>query len=483
MLNFIDYSESDDKFLIFEILAKKRCNPIYEDYINYKVELFDNLAKDLIDNNEYFSLAKIKIGRKYKNIEYNMISISNNYSINNFKFEVNKFTKEEFITLVKNTIKTVNELAPYYDKAKEICFLIKDKFDNKQINGLNFYINKNNVENSYLYNISLSRWCDESYASIYVWKDHIEDKFNNIIIDILDNNKEYEITKFILNTINKGIIKYNKKLITEKIKKQKREQVKQKELIRELSKERTQFKLIINKIINIFNNSKDKIIEYKNNYIIHNKCNLLYFKDYRNIEFIIHGGSNYLHEINPVKKDYSDDFRNYKLDCKLIEINPFSNNIYITETDNTYMIKHYIEKPNYDLSDVFTNSKINLSFRDMGYNTKCLSRYNFIDAINKLNNVLENISNMKRDCLNNIYETYTDKIYYPIKFTDENINKEIYRILYPIVYLLEKNTDERLNIKLNVDFTIQDGKKQPWLIKDFIEVLYKIGIINVRNII
>jgi hypothetical protein len=70
-----------------------------------------------------------------------------------------------------------------------------------------------------------------------------------------------------------------------------------------------------------------------------------------------------------------------------------------------------------------------------------------------------------------------------IDITDEGNNNEISKILYPIIYLADKNPNKIIDIKLNVDFTIQDGKRKPWLIKDFIQILNKFDINNVHNII
>jgi len=483
--DFIDYSESEDKNLIFEILSNKKCTPIYEDYVNYKVNLFEKLASELFNDNKYFSLEKIKLGRKYKNIKYNAILIKNTY-LKEKQFEIYKYVKDEFTTLIKDMMIKINNLAPYYNIANRLCSLIENK--NKYIDGLYLSISKNNIENSYLYSISLKEYWHDSCASIYIWKDRIEDmynKYNNLVIDILDNNNESDIVRFITNAINKGIIRYKKKSISEKIRIQKIEREKQKHLIKEINKERNDFKLILNKITKFFDNNTDKIIEYKNNYILDDKCNLLYFKDYRGIEFIIHGIRKYLHEINPIEKNYYyNGFEQYKGNCKLIVISLcLENNVYMYETNDSYKITNnrgYEVK--YEFPIMFSNSEINLSFRNIE-NSKPLLRYDFVNATNKLNNILDTLSDVKYNYLKELPELYKDKVYSPIKFTDENINNEIYKTLYPIIYLVEKYLNETLNIKLNVDFTIQDGKKQPWLIKDFIETLDKFNIYNVYNII
>ena len=491
--DFIDYSESEDKILIFEILSKKKCTPIYEDYVNYKVNLFEKLAKDLIDNKDIFSLEKLKIGRKYKNIKYNNIKILTSYLYDYSKFEVNSFTKEEYILKINNFIKKIMNIKIYYDRAKEICLLVKYNDKYKMISDkLEINLNKNNND-EYLYKFSLNRNY-RNHISIFIFNDSINYGSKIIYIDILDKNNESSIFKFISNALNTEIRKYtywkineNRKIKELHNKRQEEEMIKQEKTLQEIKEGRNNFNLVINKIVEIFENNSNKIITYQTNYTLEDKCNLLYFKDYRGIEYIIHGRYHHLHEINPKMKNYSNIFNNYQSNCKLIEIdfnhNP-KDNIYIVETEDSYKISWYIKELSYEFPKIFNDIKINLSFKNMDYNIKNLLRYDFINATNKLDNLLNTISSLEDIFSIDYYNKYKNKICNPIyNFTDEDINKEIYKILYPIVYLVEKNANETLNFKLNIDFTIQDGKKQPWLIKNFIETLHKFNIKNVYNII
>jgi len=483
-VDFVDYNETKEKSLIFEILSTKRCTPIYEDYINYKVNLFYKLANDLInDNNENFFKRKLKIGRKYKNIKYNTIKFSNKYSINSLIFEVDKFTKEEYIQNIKDNISTVMLKIYYNNRAKQICSLIKKMYkDISDGDGLNINI-YNNISNysGHLYNIYLNKYYIKK-NSIFICDNCI--KYNDKIINFTNSN-ELLIINFVTNSINMEINKYNQYIFENNNIKIQIERNRKEKILQEINEERTNFNYTLTNIANILVNN-NKIISCQLDYMIEDKCNLLYFKDYRGIKFLIHGKRSHLHDINSIEKDYySNGFENYKGDYKLIEIDlrPIDD-IYIIEKDDSYRITNNKEHSLiYNYPILFNNYEINFSFRNINNNTNYLSRYNFVDAIDKLNNLSKEIYYIKYNYLNYIYDEYKNNIYSNIEFTDQNINKEIYKILYPIIYLIDKTNDKILNIKLNVDFTIQDGKKQPWLIKNFIESLNNVGIYNIHNII
>lgn len=505
LVNYIDCAEQDEKDLIFMILSKKRCVPIYEDYINYKVDLFEKLAKDYIENfvdikhQKYFTINKMKTGRKYKNIEYNTIQFKNQYCFDlNLNFDLVKFIKEDYIKNIKDNINIIVELISFYDRGQEISLFIKEKYyDNLSLNGLNIYVDKsNNLNDNYLYKITLKEWY-MIYASIYISIDHIRyggDSFNidrkdidNIKLDILDINNNNRIIEFISKIINKGLLKYNQILIE----KEEQNRKEQEELLLKIEEDKQTYCKILSKIINIFDRNKDKIIKYQTDYMLDNNVNLLYFEDYRGIEFIIYNRSyGYLHENNPNKKSFHNVLYNYNGNCKLIEFNllleielSLENNIYITETKDSYKISNRIDKPNYKFPTYFNNSEINLSFRDMGHGTKYLPRYNFLNVVNEINEIFKKVSNVKYEFVYKYYKTYDNEIYCISEITDEEINKEVYKLLYPIINLADKNPNDILNIKLNADFTMENNKKQPWLIKDFIYALNLIGVKNIHNII
>jgi len=493
LTDLIDYTEKEDKEIIFAILAKKRCIPLYEDYIDYKVELFEKLAENCLNNIsnqnyvKYFSIEKAKNGRKYKNINYNSIILNNKYLKSNY-FEVNKFSINEFIKSIENTINKVIRLAIYYDKAEQICELIKEKY-NDCSDGLYLSIDKNNIDNSFLYRISLSKWCTPCYTSIHIWENSIQDNINNkIYVDILNDDNKTLIIEFISRVFDYEIKKYNQWLIEkEEIEKIREEEIRvqQEKLLEEIEKEKLEYINLLKKVVNVFDNNKDKIVKYQIDFEFNNDINLLYFKDYRGLEFIVYSNKSYLHRVNSIKRSYHNNFHHYyEGNCNLIKIElSLEDDIYIMETNDSYEIKNYINQPNYQFPKYLINPKINLSFRDIGCGTKHLPRYDFLNATNKLNDLSKKISAVKYDFVNNFYEINQNKIYTSIDITDEAINDEIYKILYPVIYIANKNTNGILNIKCNVDFTIEDEQRKPWLIKEFIQTLSKFDINNVCNII
>lgn len=518
LVDYIDYAEHDEKDLIFMILSKKRCVPIYEDYINYKVDLFEKLAIDYYGNfqngvyEEYFIIEKIKEGKKYKNIKYNTIQIKNTYSPELILiFNLIKYTKEEYLIKIYDNINVIIKLIPHYDRFDEILSILKVKYNSvPNSKDLKFFASKNGSSCE----ISLyakSNWYydyyDTKYASIYINKNSVKYEytihinkdnkkyFDKIIdMDILDKNNEVKMIKFISETIDKGLVRYNQYLIKkeniekekqfELLKKEEREKEEQEKILLEIKQEKITFNNILLKIIQIFEDNKDIIVEYKYNYFVDKLFdNLLYFKDRNNKEFIIYSDY-YLHKINCDKRSYySPYFKQclYNSKCGIIQISSkidISDEIYIMNLMNSYKISNKIDMLNYKFPIYFKNPKINLSFRDMGYSTKNLPRYNFLNATQQINNILKEISYIKFKFLNDKKDS---NIYY-LETTDENINNKIYKALYPMIYLAEKNQNDVLNIKLNIDFTY-DVIKQPWLIKEFIEALEKLGIHNVHNII
>jgi hypothetical protein len=495
LIDYIDYADQEDRELLFLILSKKRCLPIYEDYINYKVELFEKLGLEYInklsdDIKSNFTINKIKEGRKYRNIKYNTIRLKNTYLINSICFDLTKYTNEKYIQEINYNIEGILELIKYYNKSMEISSIINNHFEVDILHGLKLTVDKSiSYNDTYLCKLSLckngyfSYSSPATYMSIYIGMNHIRAKsngkyYNSKNLNILDNKNQSLIVEFIINIINNGIDIYKQDLI-------RKEELKKEQKLKNMIEKRNTFNLALSKIAGILDNNKDKIIEYVTDFIYEDKCNLLYFKDYRNLEFIVHSGDNYIHDINLIEEDCSNPFYKYKGHYNLIELPMYYHDeIYIIETNDSYEIMIYnLYEPDYEFPNIFNDIEINLSFRHMGYNTKFLPRYDFMNATIRLNELLTDISEIINNYVSNLYED-NNKIYFSnYQITDESINKEIYKILYPLICLANKKSDNILNIKLNSDFTKQDGKTKPWLIKDFIEALRNIGVKNIHNII
>ena len=508
LVDYIDYSEQDEKDLIFIILSKKRCVSIYEDYINYKVELFEKLANNYIGRledgiyKEYFLISKIKVGRKNKNIIYNTIQLNNNYYKNLcLDFEVIKYTKEQYYESSVENVDNIIELIPYHNKIKDIYLKIKSNYLDKLNNDVIYYIDKqyddlylsitqsNNINDNFLYKITLKDWYT-TYSSIYVSLDHIRCECNNkkkeIKLDIIDDKNYNKSVEFISNIMCDGIDLYNQNLIEkeekklkEKIEMEIKNKIYEQKALLEIKENRQNFSKQLLNISNIFENHKEKIVNYCLDYILDNKYdNLLYFKDYRDLEFIIYSDS-YLHDPEGIKKYYYNndfDLSLKKSNCKLIKIERYlDNKIYITEINNDYEIDNNLQKPEYKFTKLF-NKELNLSFKYIGKNTKSLLRYDFLNAEKQIKEILKNVSELKYSFPIHNSDLYCNKIYDIPEITDEEINKKIFKVLYPIVCLSEKNNDDILKIQLNSDFTIENGNKKPWLIKGFVESLSKIGV-------
>ena len=496
LVDYIDYAEQDEKDLIFMILSKKRCVPIYEDYVNYKVDIFYKIANDYINNLEngiykiFFDVKKIKVSRKNKkNIQYDSINLENTYFISEKRIiDSMDSTINSGLYGIKEYVNQVVNLIPYKEKSNKICSLIQEKYK-ELLKGVSLYVDKGNYFRSYLNKITLKeQWpYNTIYTEIEIRNNMLTGNKNcddDIDINILDVKNDLIVMDYINTFIEKGLEKYSRK----EAEKEERYKQEQEKLIQKIKEDKEKFKDTLSKISNIFNSNTDKIINYQLNYYLNQEFNnMLYFKDYRGIEFIVCSSKSYIHEINATEKSYyNNDLTKCKKNSglKFIEINlSFDDDIYMTEIENSYEIEESIDKPNYLFPTYLNNPKINLSFKDMGYDTYDLPRYNFLNFSNNLNSILNKIYEAKSNFVSNYYATNDNKIYCPSVFTDENINKEIHKFLYPIIFVANKKQSDILNIKLNVDFTMKDGKKQPWLIKDFISSLRQVGIKNVHNII
>jgi len=507
LTDYIDSTEQDERDLIMLILSKKRCVPIYEDYINYKVDLFEMLALDCINDfengiyKECFMINKIKVGRKYRNIKFNSLIITNKrfFKLNKLEILVDRYSKSEYIETLTNNINETLELSLYFNKIDEIYLLLQEKcmedLNIKYIDNLNLlkFNTTNDLNNDYLCKFSLEDGYT-SYCSIYISIDHIRRggdsygtyKGNDIKINLLNDNLN-NIVKFIFNSFDKGLLRYQDKLFEREIRtkyEQEQELLRKQKLLMEIENDKKEFRNILCKIVNILEKYPDKIIDIKLDYSYKDKVNLLYFKDYRGYEFVVYSNRSHINAIEPKSKyEYYGDFW-YSENIKFLQIGLLlQDNIYIYQYNDSYQITNKLINPKYSFP-YLNNPKINFSFREFGYNTKLLLRYDFMYKTEHIDNIIKKIIILKNKFIRENEEKYSNNIIYDQEeITDEEINNDIYKCLYPIICLSEKNPNDVLNVKLNIDFTVKDGKKQPWLIKQFIESLNKLGINNIHNII
>ena len=304
------------------------------------------------------------------------------------------------------------------------------------------------------------------------------------------NSKVIQLSKKYYNKLLKQCIEYTSLVISE----YNNEVEKEKELF-------IQFK-------NIIKNKLDKNnIDYDLNYSIkfldsnNNNVefeNLIYFQE-ADTKYIIYDDHLILHNNNgeDISKYDTNDFvlielfniQKY-LNTQWVFVKNYYGVLNIEEIDNLY------EKINYVYPKLI-NEDINLNFF---YNNKhrkikekikyyYLSRYNFIEITNALTKVLEKINNILDEKRRNLYgHIEEDKIYNVDDFKVENnqINKTISNVLYPITVRIKENNIEEgdFNIMLNPCFTIEDEDIgfQLWKLNDYVDVLYDLGIKNVHNI-
>lgn len=480
LVNMIDYSENEDKDIIFKILSKKKCVSIYEDYVKYKVDLFYNLTVSFIetfdgeeykDCRDYFQIYKEKSGRKNKNIKFNSILLCGEDE--SFIMYVDSYNTNSFLQAIKEKFNFIINHKKYLEYSDYICDEIIKKY--------NLILN-NNIGKERSYGRSYLKKIDIYslfWMQIYIYKDSIRIYDKKIEVDILDLNNFNSIINFISENIELEFNKY----------KEKEEKEKEEKCIR-VKKEKELLDNVFTEIINIFKNNQDKILEYKLNFKLRKEKlnNLLYFKDYRGLEFVI---------CSCLIRNHKDDFLdNYydtiretydkKINIITILLDRYSEykDICIFETEKQYKIcpnLRYVNLPKYNFIDYFSDKKLEITFLNIK-NTIDLPRYNFIKVIKQIKDVTDKIESLKTNNVKTLYDNKkigNENIDY---FTNEELNNNIYKILYPMIYITNKTNIKKITFKMNIDFTIENGIKKPWLVKDFISSLTKVGVKNINNI-
>ena len=252
---------------------------------------------------------------------------------------------------------------------------------------------------------------------------------------------------------------------------------------------------VLLKVLDVFQSNK-KVINYKLNYKINTDyIDAIYFEDYRNKHFVLTKSYNCLYDF---KKDNPNIFS--KIIDKVNKVPLFikfstyfnSNSFYICETKDSYefneIYSYSNEAINFKFDKFIKQCNIDMSYYLVNNNSKFLPRYNFVSVTSELNALVdkieEDISNIRKDFINTEYFTKVYEKGENIEIVDLDINKKIYQLLYPIIYLSNKcDHDDALSIKFNKDFTKDEsGKTRAWLIKDFISVLNRVGITGINNI-
>jgi len=502
LTELIDYNESEEKDIIFKILSKKSCVPIYEDYINYKIKQLYNICLNFLEGykkgvySSKVNVNKIKVGRKYKNIIYNVIQIE---GIINKRFSLiidskNK-TKEEAIELISTNLNRCKQLNLYYRKFKQINKDIKEMFIDLPYN-LSISITKNTDINSDVLGIIGLINYDSSYYLNHVSNIMIyENKIGDLDLNIIDKNDYIKIMEYIYNKISGRISSYEQKQKIKEIdisfREINTEKINEEKLL-SLKTERDEFSYYLWKIVKVFDKNKEQIIEYSLNFEYQKYDNLLYFKNYKGEEYIICSRKSNLHLKDVGISDlYSYYFQlglpqNYK---KII-IDNFEGDVdYITYNGDVYSFCSEDDIYNNIFCrftwDTITDKKLYFTFKNLPYSIN-KTRFNFINATKQLQNIIEeskNYINLKKDELVSQYILNNNSAILNryLNITSKEINDAIKKVLYPIISEVQKDRSE-FTFVFNADFSLDEGKRQPWLIKDFVEALRSVGIKNTYNI-
>lgn len=172
-------------------------------------------------------------------------------------------------------------------------------------------------------------------------------------------------------------------------------------------------------------------------------------------------------------------------------LNDITNYLEENKIPREYILTKMKYNVTYQFPALFNNKEIYLSVDNRDFNKKygvykSLDRYDFIKANERLISINDKITNFVEETLekliNNINENFLPNDIKHLKITSPDINIEIQKILYPLIYLIEHTDEEVINIILNPSFTIGgDGRTQRWLIEDFLQNLHLLKISNISN--
>ena len=179
-------------------------------------------------------------------------------------------------------------------------------------------------------------------------------------------------------------------------------------------------------------------------------------------------------------------FNELSVDLMMENINKYVSDRSILES----FIKKYIERNiKFKYPTLSEDKRVYLSVDNRDYNKqygkyKNLSRFNFIQAIEKLEIIRDKIDivlEKKIEALMQNVDKYKTFRYIRTIAENKDINKEIERVLYPLLYTINNTESEVVNIILNAHFTKDnDGRTRRWLIEDFLKILNDFGM-KIKN--
>jgi hypothetical protein len=488
VVDLMDNIEDDEKNIIEHILLKPSCISIIEDYICYKESLIKKEIKRLSNLSIQFKDFRFeRSSYSRKNFFHTEARIFYSCTTGNFHLTFRLFEhSEQYIkSSIIQYIQDIEDRKTYEKIISSVCNSIEEHY--KNIKGIEIY---KECEVDGYYRIIMSNFLDDEklefkftfrmvrYFKYKRWNGTNLRK-KELIYDLMDFNAEY-VQNFVFEIVEEEI-KLDKILRVERIEKNKA--MEKEKVIRTLSGKdycnRNCIHSEMDKIHTILQNSGDKILDIKLSYYTIGKCiNGIYFKDYRNKEFIIYDDAYIGMKGYEKLLIFKELQRNKGIQCIRIDFDD-KENIYVVEEEDTYKFKNRI-KGEYQYSKYFDNPQINLSFKKINNTYIELPRYNFVNVTKTLESLIKEIKELERTYFNDFECNKICEIPY---ITNKEIDNKIKNLLYPMMYVADRRKQESLNLILNINFTKGEGKLKPWIIKDFIEVLQLLKIKNINNII
>lgn len=478
------------------ILKSQNCVNIYKDYLSYKHDKMLNDIKKEIANN---IMGDYTIKERTNYTCYNGESYeSKNFEVSN-EFNNNriilKWNEKDYIKILKSFIAKEKEKIQYYDKHRDVCNLIVNKY--KTIDDIFVKLRISDGIDKY-YTIEFRGL----YKTKSLYFEFCKDKIiydSGCKIIIFEDISNIQNTLAWIDTVLKPVFKH-------KAKQDERDEIKRikhlKNEAKELLEEKFNYfmkKDFYNNIIKpnfkkILKNSKD-VVSYSINFPsnICTEDSFIFFKDTCNQENII-----VIEEDYKIVEKYFPDKKVIMID-EWIDVEDYKNLI-ICKTEYGYNIGDidYYKEGNFNIckykyNGILSKYKFNLFYKPNKYNKikkdiryKFLKDFDFVFCTKEISKLKSEILDFKK-LQNKLYaDNFNKKDIFKmdnIEIYSEEIDEKIDSILKSMIYAIKNISNSKdVNLMVSPKYTKQDDRFKLWLLDDFIdECIYTLGINTINN--
>ncbi|CAG7839932.1 hypothetical protein CLOHAE12215_01348 [Clostridium haemolyticum] len=519
-----------DRRIVIEVLKKNSCQQIKRDIVEFNINSFDKIIRDIEKQEQSELKYSIKIPRSiydriYKGIQTYIIDDNNSITYNHIdRKQIIEDIKShtDFINIKKYDIKyNYSQICNYID----YCGFPKIDIGIDGWNNVRLYLNnfKKNTDN---YSITINNVKNKENVIKEVQKRLGGDNlyFNGNEITIINDmakrlKKDYHknIQIQLYAKCSDLYVAYgNNGIAYQTVYAEKKDNINFNNLekmirknIKSIRNENKKKRRIKNKYIK--DNDRDKICQELYDIRIYKKvlfsqlkqhqqvlnikpmCNKPYFMIYhqnsiKNIVFLspkAYQKSDILEQHDMItilnKNTYNTIFDQEDITNHIL-INYNNTNVFINQK---LLVKQFLQDELKKYQDIF-NKRINLFYhksKPLNKKYKNLYKFDFVkctDIFNEINNSQVDFSKLE---IKNNNHNYSNMI--ELQSNIIRRNKYVNDFFKLFLYAIESINNDEINLLLNVKYTGSENNQfryQPWLINDFIYMLEHLGFTNINNI-